>query len=285
MMTVPHLVLQLLERKVSDLEVEDAGRIRILTLAREASLNAFDNALYGDLAQAMDDARIDPGVAVVIVTGRGRAFSAGQDMAQMAAIGQEIGGAAGADGGAGSAEEAGFPVLMAALERFDKPLLAAVNGLGVGLGFTILAHCDLVVMAEDARLRAPFCPLGVAPEAASSVLFPRRMGWQKAAWVLFSGEWITAAEALESGIAWKVTRTAEVLPTTMDAARSMARWPIQSLVATKRAMLDGRAAAVRRARDVEDAAFGNLIGSAGNIEAVMAFLEKRDPDFTGIDGA
>ncbi len=203
----------------------------------------------------------------------------------MAEIGRELGESEGGKPLAASGAAAGFPALMAALESFDKPLIAAVNGLGVGLGFTILAHCDLVVMADDARLRAPFCPLGVAPEAASSVLFPRLMGWQKAAWVLFSGEWITADEALAAGIAWKVVPNADVLPAAMDAANRIARWPIQSLVATKRAMLDGRAAAVRRARDVEDAAFGNLIGSPGNIEAVMAFLEKRDPDFTGIDGA
>jgi enoyl-CoA hydratase/carnithine racemase len=269
---------------MSDLATEDVGRIRILTLTRESSLNAFDNALYRDVAGALDSARRDAHIAVTVLTGSGRAFSAGQDMAQMADIGHEIGGSGAAES-ASNADEAGFPDLMAALERFDKPLIAAVNGLGVGLGFTILAHCDLVVMADDARLRAPFCPLGVAPEAASSVLFPQRMGWQKAAWVLFSGEWITAAEALEAGIAWKVVPTTEVVSAALEAAQSIARWPIPSLVATKRALLDGRSAAVRRARDVEDAAFGNLIGSPGNIEAVMAFLEKRNPDFTGIDGA
>ncbi len=251
---------------------------------RQSSLNAFDNALYRDVADALDSARRDARIAVTVLTGSGRAFSAGQDMAQMAAIGHEIGASDDSESSS-SAEEAGFPILMAALEHFDKPLIAAVNGLGVGLGFTILAHCDLVIMADDARLRAPFCPLGVAPEAASSVLFPQRMGWQKAAWVLFSGEWITAADALEAGIAWKVVPKAEVVPTALEAAGSIARWPIPSLVATKRALLDGRAASVRRARDVEDAAFGNLIGSPGNIEAVMAFLEKRNPDFSGIDGA
>lgn len=271
---------------MSDLIVEDVGRIRVLTLAREAALNAFDNALYRDLADAMDAARSDSAVAAVILTAQGRAFSAGQDMTQMAAIGREIGGAegVGAEEG-GNAEDAGFPVLMAALEAFDKPLVAAVNGLGVGLGFTILAHCDLVIMAQSARLRAPFCPLGVAPEAASSMLFPARMGWQDAAWVLFSGEWITAQDALHTGIAWKVVPAEEVMATTLEAVGKIVRWPIPSLVATKRAMLAGRADAVRRARDTEDAAFARLIGSPGNIEAVTAFLEKRDPDFTGIDGA
>ncbi len=254
-----------------------------MTLDRESSLNAFDNALYRELAAALRNAREDSGVAVVVLTGRGRAFSAGQDMSEMMAIGQDVQG----DGqsSSGDAVEAGFPVLLDELEVFDKPLVVAVNGLGVGIGFTILAHCDLAVMADDARLRAPFCPLGVAPEAASSVLFPERMGWQRAAWVLFGGDWITAPEALEMGIVWKVTPKAEVLDTAMEAAHRIARWPIPSLVATKRAMLAGRAERVRLARSVEDAAFGDLIGSPGNVEAVTAFLERRDPDFSGIEGS
>ena len=189
---------------------EDAKRIRTLTFDRERALNAFDDDLYSDLATALDTAKGDPGIAVVVITGRGRAFSAGQDMTQMMAIGQDVRGN-GEVRTEGGADTAGFPVLMAALERFDKPLIAAVNGLGVGLGFTILAHCDLVVMADDARLRAPFCPLGVAPEAASSVLFPQRMGWQQAAWVLFSGDWISAPQALDMGIAWKLVPSDDVL--------------------------------------------------------------------------
>lgn len=267
---------------MTNVECEDDGRIRKLALNRESALNAFDNALYRDLADAFDAARKDSAVAAVVLTGRGRAFSAGQDMTQMAEIGRELG----ADGLANeNAEQAGFPLLMAALEAFDKPLIAAVNGLGVGLGFTILAHCDLVVMAEDARLRAPFCPLGVAPEAASSALFPARMGWQNAAWVLFSGEWVSAAEALDMGIAWKVVPAPEVISAALEAAEMIARWPIPSLVATKRAMLAGRADVVRAARQIEDAAFEDLIGSPSNIEAVTAFLEKREPDFTAIPGA
>lgn len=271
-----------MKEAMGNLGVHDDGRVRTITFDREEALNAFDDALYVDFAAALDAARADPTVAVVIVTGKGRAFSAGQDMSAMMAIGRDMGGSADGDA-TGSAATAGFPVLMGALEVFDKPLVAAVNGLGVGLGFTLLAHCDLVVMAADARLRAPFCPLGVAPEAASSVLFPGRMGWQRAAWVLLGGEWVTAAEALEMGVAWKVVAPEEVLDTALDAARAIARWPIASLVATKAAMLNGRSDAVRRARDFEDSAFARLIGSPANVEAVTAFLEKRDPDFTDID--
>ena len=174
---------------MDELMSELVGRVQLLTFSREESLNAFNNALYRSLAYALQKAASDPAVAAVVITGKGRAFSAGQDMSEMAAIGQDVGGS-GESTGAGA--EAAFPVLLDVLEVFDKPLIAAVNGLGVGLGFTILAHSDLVVMADDARLRAPFCPLGVAPEAASSVLFPDRMGWQRAAWILLSGEWVDA---------------------------------------------------------------------------------------------
>lgn len=268
---------------MSHLDISDNGRVRTLTLQREAALNAFDDELYRDLARALNETRHRPDIAVTLLTGKGRAFSAGQDMAQMADIGRDVQHPSARQSDVGDGP--GFPILMAALEAFDKPLIAAVNGLGVGLGFTILAHCDLVVMATDARLRAPFCPLGVAPEAASSYLFPARMGWQRAAWTLLSGDWITAVQALEMGIAWKIVAPDKVVATAQETARAIARWPIPSLVATKRAMLDGQRVAVQRARQVEDAAFTELIGSPANIEAVTAFLEKRDPDFTDIEGA
>lgn len=179
----------------------------------------------------------------------------------------------------------GFPGLIDALASFTKPLVAVVNGIGVGLGFTFLAHCDLVLMSTKAKLRVPFCPLGVAPEAASSALFPDLMGWQNAAWVLLGGDWVSAQEALDMGIAWRLSPPEQVLSDAQTAAAHIAKWPIPSLVATKSAMLAGRAERVRNARVTEDAAFMKLMGTAANIEAVTAFLEKRDPDFSGIDGA
>lgn len=269
---------------MTGLEVSQSGRVRTLTLARPTSLNAFDNQLYGSLAEGLRLANRDQSVAVVVVTGKGRAFSAGQDMAEMAEIGSAISG----DDSAlmdNPEVESGFPILLDELEHFTKPLVAAVNGLGVGLGFTMLAHCDLVLMANNAKLRVPFCPLGVAPEAASSVLFPDRMGWQNAAWTLFSGEWIQADEAIEMGIAWRLCKPESLLAEAHHVASLIARWPIPSLVATKSAMLAGRSDRVRQARKVEDAAFGTLMGTPANVEAVTAFLEKRDPDFTEIDGA
>lgn len=265
------------------LDIEQHGRVRLLRLNRPASLNAFDTPLYRATTRALDDAATNPDVAVTVLTGTGRAFSAGQDLAEMATLSTEA--PSRGDVPRDAAEVSGFPTFADALARFPKPLVAAVNGLGIGIGFTLLSFCDLVLMAESARLRAPFTALGVAPEAASSYLFPLRMGWQRAAWVLYSGSWVEAGEAVELGIAWEVCPDAQLLERALAVASQLAQWPIPSLVATKRAMVDAHAAAIRRARSFEDAAFADLVGTPANLEAVTAFLEKRPPDFSAIEGA
>jgi len=137
-----------------------------------------------------------------VLTGRGKAFSAGTDLKEMAQVvpeeeGQPVGGAsASSEGGNGVP----FNRFMEALIAFLKPLIAAVNGAGVGLGLTMLLHCDLVLVSTRARLLAPFTTMGVAPEAASSFLLPRRMGAQRAAYAFLTSEWITAQEAVDFGL-------------------------------------------------------------------------------------
>jgi enoyl-CoA hydratase/carnithine racemase len=199
--------------------VDDRDGVRLLTFDRPEVLNAFDGALYHAAADALAAARADDSVKVVVLTGSGRAFSAGQDLKEMARLAE--GAAAGTLGG--EAEGAtGFPALLDVVQEFDKPLVAAVNGLAIGIGFTILAHCDLVLVAEDARLRAPFAPLGVAPEAASSYLFPLRMGWQRAAYVLLSGEWVSGAQAVECGMALRTCPPDDLLAEALDLAATIA---------------------------------------------------------------
>jgi enoyl-CoA hydratase/carnithine racemase len=151
-------------------------------------------------------------------------------------------------------------VLLDALCDFDKPLLAAVNGAAVGIGFTMLAHCDLVIVAASARMRTPFAELGVAPEAASSLLFPRRMGWQRAAHVLFTSAWLDATQAVEYGIALEQCPDAEVLERAMALAREIATAPLGSLRAIKGTMLATHRDEVLAARAREDAAFAALLG-------------------------
>jgi enoyl-CoA hydratase/carnithine racemase len=227
---------------------EDRGAVRLLTFDRPDALNAFDSPLYRAAGAALTAARDDDGVKVVVLTGAGRAFSAGQDLGEMARI------------AAGEPVESGFPALLAALESFDKPLVAAVNGPAVGIGFTLLPHCDLVLVAEGARFRTPFAEMGVPPEAASSVLFPARMGWQRAAEVLFTSPWLTAEEAVECGIALRVVPPEDLLPEALALAERIAAAPLPALREIKATMLAGRSDAVRAARAREEAAFARVLG-------------------------
>lgn len=227
--------------------VSDVEAVRVVAFNRPEVLNAFDTGLYRAAAEAIGAARADDTVKAVVLTGAGRGFSSGQDLGEMARL------------ASGEATFSAFPAFVDELCTFDKPLLAAVNGVGLGIGFTMLAHCDVVVMAEGARLRTPFAELGVAPEAASSVLFPARLGWQRAAYVLFSGAWVSAAEAVEWGLALEVTSAEEVLDRAIELAAEMSKGPLEAIRAIKSTMLAPHAAEVGAARAREDAAFERLL--------------------------
>lgn len=248
----------------ANMRVEDAERVRVVTFARAEVLNAFDTALYDALADALAAAARDDGTGAVVLTGEGRAFSSGADLAEMARL------------GSGEEEKPGrghgFPRVIEMLDGYPKPVLAAVNGLGVGFGFTVLAHCDIVLVARSARLRTPFVQLGVAPEAASSYLFPVRMGWQRAAHTLLTGDWVSAEELVACGLAFAVCDDDTVVADTVALARRIAAGPLPSIMATKRLMLAGRGDAVREARAREDEAFAVLLGQAANTAALASFL-------------
>jgi enoyl-CoA hydratase/carnithine racemase len=167
---------------------------------------------------------------------------------------------------------------------FDKPLLAAVNGVGVGIGLTLLLHCDVVYIAEGARLRPPFVTLGVVPEAASSFLLPVTLGWQRAAEVLFTADWIDAARAVELGIASRLCTPDELLPALRAVATRIAAQPPEAVRHTKRLLLATRSDQIAAARAREDQAFVERVGTPENLEAVTAFFEKRPPDFAKLRG-
>jgi enoyl-CoA hydratase/carnithine racemase len=167
------------------LQISDDNRVRTLTLNRPDVLNAFNEELYSATAVALRDAATDPDVAVVMLTGAGRAFSAGNDLNEMQARITDP---------AFNERGSHFSTMIDALTDLPKPLICAVNGIGVGIGATILGYADLVFMSSTARLKCPFTSLGVAPEAASSYLLPRLMGRQNAAWLLMSSEWIDAGD-------------------------------------------------------------------------------------------
>ena len=259
------------------LRVDDHDGVRLLTLNRPDALNAFDTPLYDACATAFHEASARDDIACVVLTGEGRAFSAGQDLGEMSRIDPTGGAPSDADD-----PGPGFPRFIDTVASFEKPLLAAVNGLGVGIGLTVLLHCDLVLIARGARLRAPFVPLGVVPEAAGSLLMPIVMGSQRASLSLYTGEWVTADEAVACGLALRVVEPDALLGETMDLAGRIARMPVTSLVETKRLVLAGRIDAIRAARAREDAAFARMVGAPANLEAITAFLEKREPDFRAL---
>jgi len=255
--------------------VADADGVRLVTFNRPDKLNAFDQELYDSVAAALTEAATDPDVSVAVLTGAGRAFSAGQDLGEMARLATPESRAEGGASGTGAAGGHGFVGLLAIVTTFPKPLLAAVNGLGVGLGLTLLPHCDIVLMAESARLKAPFVSLGVAPEAAGSYTLPATMGWQAAALALFTTDWIDAPTAVATGLALRTAADDKVLEETLLLARRIAAMPLVSLVETKQLMLAARNDSVRAARAREDEVFGRLTGAAANKDALESFLDRR----------
>ena len=257
------------------LRIDDADRVRTITLDRPDALNAFNEALYDATTEALMDAAADPGVAVLVITGTGRSFSAGTDVLEMAARTT--------DPGSFQAGTHGFPGLVDQLIAFPKPLLCAVNGMALGIGATMLGFADLVLMSIEARVRCPFTDLAVAPEAASSYTFPLLLGRQDATWALMSSEWIGAEECLRMGLAWKVTSPEELLPETLGYATKLAAKPLASLIESKRTIVSGHRDALAAARRREDEAFKRLLGQPANLEAFTALGQRRPPEFAKVD--
>src|SRR5277367_4630976 len=248
------------------LQIDDEKRVRTLTLNRPEALNAFNEALYDATAEALLAAADDPEVAVVLLTGTGRGFSAGTDLAEMQARITDPDFTPG---------KHGFPGLIDALSAFPKPLICAVNGVGVGIGATILGYADIAFMSSTARLKCPFTSLGVAPEAASSYLLPQLIGRQNAAWLLLSSEWVNADEALSMGLAWKVCAPEELIAEARRHAEILASRPISSLVAVKQSIVEPTRPEIAAATARENAHFAKLLGGQANAQALADFTGRR----------
>ena len=225
---------------VSLVGVEDRGRVRVITLDRPGSRNAFNDDLYDGVRLALDEAGESPDLSVCVVAASGPVFSAGQDVKDFVLRKTRD-----------EAAARGFLPFVETLYRFEKPLLAAVNGPAVGIGFTMLLHCDLVLVGPEARFRAPFVNLGIVPEAASSVLLPARVGRSQAAHLLLTGAWMDAGQAVACGLAWRQCSAERLLEETMAAANEMAAMPLEPLVATKRLLVSARSEHVSAAHQRE----------------------------------
>jgi enoyl-CoA hydratase/carnithine racemase len=249
---------------------ERRGHVEVLTFDRTEKKNAFNNAMYVAAANAVDAAVADPGVRVLLFTGAGDTFCAGQDFSEMSA-----------DAG----PEHGFPRFMQALVECDKPIVTAVNGIGIGLGLTMLLHTDVNYIAAGARLRAPFVTLGVVPEAASSLLLPVVVGPQKAAEILFTARWVSAEECVALGLALAVVPPDRLFETALAKASEIAANPPAAVRHTKRLLRVWMRQAIADARRREDEAFQERLGTPENMEAIRAFFERRPANFDNLPGS
>lgn len=249
---------------LSDLLTKDNDGVRTLTLNRPGSLNAMTTELFDELKQAIMSADADRSVKCVVLTGAGSGFCAGIDLHAFDPERQLQ-----------QRETRGFVPCMEEIERFSKPLVAAVNGVAVGFGTTVLLHCDIVLASAQARFRVPFVNLGLAPEAGSSYLLPLRVGTQEAAHMLFTGSWVDAARAAAVGLVWQVVDADQLAEATANLAQEIAAAPLESLVATKRALLRTRLEDTRSARFHELEVYSRLLQSDAYQQAVERFRSKK----------
>jgi enoyl-CoA hydratase/carnithine racemase len=250
--------------------IED-GVLRI-TLARPDKKNALTNAMYAAIGDALVSAENDPAIRVVLFEAEGDAFTAGNDIGDFAAVAA----------GTLKREDMKAHVFLSALANAQKPYVAAVQGLAVGVGVTWLLHCDLVFVAEDAKLSTPFVNLALVPEAASSMLMPARIGHTRAYAMFALGEPVEGKVAANIGLATAAFPASEVRAKALAAAKTLATKPTGSLQATKKLMRDSATIAAVMAREGE--IFGARLRSAEAAEAFRAFAERRQPDFRKISG-
>lgn len=249
---------------------EVSGGVLTLTLNRPEKKNALTRAMYQALADGIDRADADPAIACVLIQANGDMFTAGNDLADFAAVNR-------GDADANSAREGGNPLLNA-LERARTPIVAAVNGRAVGVGTTMLMHCDLVYVAEDALLTTPFVNLALVPEAASSMLLPARIGHARAFAMFVLGEAVDARKAEAWGIANAVVPNGELRARARAAAEAVATRAPAAVAATKALMR--RPAEPIKARYAEEGRlFAAQLKTPEAAEAFAAFAEKRAPDF------
>jgi enoyl-CoA hydratase/carnithine racemase len=242
-------------------------RILRIGINRPAKKNALTVAMYAAMADALEAAEQNPAVRVVLIHGQGDMFTAGNDLVDFDNAPQR--------GGTPPAFR-----FLDAISTATKPLIAAVNGVAVGIGTTMLLHCDLVYAGQGARFSLPFVKLGLCPEAASSLLLPRLAGYQRAAELLLLGEPFGPDQARELGLVTEILPDAGVFDYAVAQAVLLAAKPPSSMRATKQLMKSEQAPLVKQAMLAERAQFTTLLAAPEAKEAFKAFFEKRKPDFS-----
>ncbi len=246
--------------------VSHADGVLEIRLDRPEKKNALTRAMYDAMSAAFETADADPTIRAALLTGTGDTFTSGNDITDFQARAS--------NGGPSSASR-----FLPTISTMQKPLIAAVNGAAIGVGTTMLMHCDLIVAARSARFVMPFTSLGLVPEAGSSLLFPRLLGHQRASALLLLGEPMDAETALAYGFVNRVVDDAALLDTARGMARRLAALPPQAVRLTKRLMKHGAPDVPGRIEE-ELGVFRERLSSPEAREAFAAFMEKRKPDFS-----
>jgi enoyl-CoA hydratase/carnithine racemase len=254
---------------VSDIQTDLSEGIFTITLNRAEKKNSITVAMYAAMAEALAQAAADASARVVVIQGHESVFSAGNDITDFLnnpPAGQDS------------------PVFrfLHGISTFPKPIVAAVCGPAVGVGTTMLLHCDLVYAGDNAAFSMPFVNLGLCPEAASSYLVPQLMGYQRAAQALLLGEPFMVEAALEMGLVSRIVPPGEANNIARAQARKLAAKPMSSLIETKRLMKKSQAPIVAERMAEEGASFGRMLKEPAAREAFTAFMQKRTADFSQV---
>jgi enoyl-CoA hydratase/carnithine racemase len=255
-----------------DILCSKADGILTLQFNRPERKNAITSAMYQSMADALADGEQDAAVRAILIIGQPEIFTAGNDLEDFLKNATPVEGEATED----------RPVFrfMRQLNAASKPVVAAVAGAAIGIGTTLLMHCDLVYAADNAKFSMPFTQLGLCPEFASSLLFQQIAGYPRAAEKLMLGEAFLAQEAYQMGLVSKVLPLDELIPFATRQAAKLVALPATSVRATKRLMKSSRAEPIIRTMAAENALFGAMLQEPEAKEAFTAFFEKRKPDFS-----
>ena len=254
---------------MTDILIDSSAGVMTITLNRVERKNSFTSAMYAAMAEALTQAQADAAIRAVVFQGHETIFSAGNDIGDFLNTPP-------------STPDAPVFHFMRALSTFPKPVLAAVCGPAVGIGTTLLFHCDLVYAGDNAAFSMPFVNLGLCPELGSSFLAPQLMGYGRAAEALLLGEPFLAEAALEMGLISRIVPPAEAAALAQRQAQKLAAKPVSALLETKRLMKKAQASLVAERIAEEGASFGRMLHEPAAREAFTAFMEKRKPDFSKV---
>ena len=243
--------------------------VMTLTINRIEKKNAFTAVMYSAMADALELAEHDTAVRALVIQGHESIFSAGNDLGDFLREPP-------------STPDAPVFRFLRGISGLTKPIVASVCGPAVGVGTTLLLHCDLVYAGDNAAFSLPFVNLGLCPEAASSLIVPQLMGYQRAAEALLLGEPFSAETALEMGLVNRIVPPLEANALARQQARKLAAKPMAALIETKRLMKQGNAALIAKRMAEEGASFARMLGEPAAREAFSAFIEKRKPDFSAV---